>query len=280
MDVTDLYTMIPQEGGVTAIKRLLEVSGLKQIDGVKKEIILALTRFVMSDNFFCFYGSYYKQIRDGAMGSPLTLTVTNAYMYFVERPIAKWANRTCSLYDRYIDDLFIMSNVHADILKGIVQFWNKFDSNIEFSGSIRQTAEYLDVKLENRRGKLMSEVFHKPAHEPYFLPFTSTHAGHIKKNIPFVALVRAIRYCSSYDAFKREEANICISLLLNKYPMNFILKQLERISRTFQCAVLRRNNYLNIRKITLDSTDNNAKKAEIDFTNSGTIVFRIQPFAI
>ncbi|CAF1476775.1 unnamed protein product, partial [Rotaria sordida] len=38
MDVTDLYTMIPQEGGVTAIKKLMEASGLKQIDGVKKEI--------------------------------------------------------------------------------------------------------------------------------------------------------------------------------------------------------------------------------------------------
>jgi hypothetical protein len=89
MDVTDLYTMIPQEGGATAIKRLLEVSGLKQIDGVKKEIILALTRFVMSNNYFCFDRSYYRQIRGGVMGSPLTLTVANAYMYFVERPIAK-----------------------------------------------------------------------------------------------------------------------------------------------------------------------------------------------
>ncbi|CAF5021502.1 unnamed protein product, partial [Rotaria sp. Silwood1] len=188
MDVTDLYTMIPQEGGVTAIKRLIEASGLKQIDGVKKEIILALTRFVMTNNYFYFDGSYYKQIRGGAMGSPLTLTIANAYMYFVERPIEKWANRTCSLYYRYIDDLFIMSNVHTDILKGLVKFWNRIDNNIEFSESIGQTAEYLDVKLGNRGGKLTSEVFHKPSYEPYFLPYTSTHARHIKENIPFGAL--------------------------------------------------------------------------------------------
>ncbi len=44
----------------------------------------------------------------------------------------------------------------------------------------------------------MSEIFHKPAHEPYFLPFTSIHAEHIKNSIPFVAPVRAIRYCSTY----------------------------------------------------------------------------------
>jgi hypothetical protein len=131
MDVTDLYTMIPQEGGVTAIKRLLEASNLKQIDGVKKEIILALTRFVTTNNYFYFHGSYYKQIRGGAMRSPLTLTIANAYMYFVKRPILKWAQRICSLYYRYIDDLFIMSNVHADILKSLVKFWNRLDSNIE-----------------------------------------------------------------------------------------------------------------------------------------------------
>jgi hypothetical protein len=265
MDVTDLYTMIPQEGGVTAIKNLIEAVGLEQIDGIKKEIILALARFVMTNNYFYLNGLYYKQIRGGAMGSPLTLTIANAYMYFVERPISKWAQRTCSLYYRYIDDLFIMSNVHADILKGLVKFWNRLDSNIELTESIGDTAEYLDVKLENREGILVSEVFHKPSHEPYFLPFTSIHADHIKKNIPFGALVRAIRYSSNFSAFKREEAHICMSLLLNKYPLNFILKQLERVFQTFQCTAPTRNNYSNIRKIFLDAVNKNTKKTGVDF---------------
>jgi hypothetical protein len=265
MDVTDLYTMIPQEGGVTAIKRLIEASGLKQIDGIKKEICLALTRFVITNNYFYFDGLYYKQIRGGAMGSPLTLTIANAYMFFVERPISKWANRTCSLYYRDIDDLFIMSNVHADILKGFMHFWNKLDVNIELSESIGHTAEYLDVKLENRGGVLRLEVFHKPSYEPYYLPFTSIHAQHIKKNIPFEALVRAVRYSSTYSAFKREEVHICMALLLNKYPLHFILKQFERVPRTFHCPVPTEKNFIHIRNILLGTTDKNVKKAGIDF---------------
>ncbi|CAF4990187.1 unnamed protein product, partial [Rotaria socialis] len=188
MDVTDLYTMIPQEGGIKAIRKLMETSNIKQIDGVKKEIILALARFVMTNNYFYLDGLYYKQIRGGAMGSPLTLTIANAYMYFVERPISKWAIRTNSLYYRYIDDLFIMSNVDVDTLKGLVNHWNKLDININLSASIGHTAEYLDLKIENRGGSLISEVFHKASHEPYFLPFTSVHAKLIKKNIPYAAL--------------------------------------------------------------------------------------------
>jgi hypothetical protein len=271
MDVTDLYTMIPQEGGITAIKRLIEASSLKKIDGVKKEIILAIARLVMTNNYFYLNGFYYKQIRGSTMGSPLTLTIANAYMYFVERPIAKWAKGTCSAYYRYIDDLFIMSNVHADILKGLVHFWNKLDKNIELSDSIGRTAEYLDVKLENKEGKLVTEVFHKPSHGPYFLPFSSIHAEHIKKNISFGALIRAIRYSSNYNAFKQEEAHICMSLLLNKYPIKFIRQQFERVPQTFQCAVPTGKNYSIIRKIFLDAANNNVKndknvrKAKIDF---------------
>jgi hypothetical protein len=199
------------------------------------------------------------------MGSPLTLTLANTYMYFVEQPIAKWANRKCSLYYRYIDDLFIMSNVHTDILKALVHFWNKLDENIELTENIGLTAEYLDIRIGNHEGRLVSEVYHKPSHEPYFLPFTSIHMEHIKRNIPFGALVRAIRYSSSYSAFKQEEAHICMALLLNKYPIRFILKQIGRVPRTFRCTLPTRKKYSEIRKVFLDATDKHGRKAGIDF---------------
>ena len=270
MDVTDLYTMIPQEGGVKAIKKLIEMCGLKTIDGVKKEIVLTLARFVVTNNFFYLNGSYYKQVRGGAMGSPLTLTMANAFMFFVERPIAKWAIRTESLFYRYIDDLFIMTNVDLATLQGLVRFWNRLDSNIELSAAIGPSAEYLDVKLENRGGKLVSEVFHKPSHEPYYLPFSSTHAKHITKNIPFGALVRAIRYSSEYDSYRQEEARITMSLLLNGYQLSFILGQFKRVFLTFGVSAPTQRNFSRTRKAFLASAETNAaetnaKKAKIDF---------------
>lgn len=172
------------------------------------------------------------------MGSLLTFTIANTYMYFVEQPISKWSSRTSSLYYRYIDDLFIVSNLHQNTLEDLVRFWNRLDINIKFKESIGQTAEYLDARLENRGGTLVSNVFHKPSHEPFYLPFTSTHIKHIENNIPFEALIRAIRYCSNYRMFRREEVHICMSLLLNNYPINFILEQFERVPRKFQCPSL------------------------------------------
>jgi hypothetical protein len=56
-----------------------------------------------------------------------------------------------------------------------------------------------------------------------------------------------------------------MALLLNKYPLNFILKQFERVLRTFQCLVPTEKNFMNIRNILLDTAGNNVKKAGLDF---------------
>lgn len=46
------------------------------------------------------------------------------------------------------------------------------------------------MKLENSERRLVTEVFHKSSHEPYFLPLISMHAHHIRKDIPLESLVR------------------------------------------------------------------------------------------
>ena len=60
--------------------------------------------------------------------------------------------------------------------------------------------EFLDVYIKNSNGSLLTSVFHKPAAEPYVLPFASDHPRHIHINIPYEALLRAARLCSNvYD---------------------------------------------------------------------------------
>ncbi|CAF2092269.1 unnamed protein product [Rotaria magnacalcarata] len=59
--VVDLYTMIQQTEGVLAIKKMLDY---------------------LKNNYFSYEDQYYHQIRGVAMGSPLTLTIANCYMFF------------------------------------------------------------------------------------------------------------------------------------------------------------------------------------------------------
>ncbi|CAF4807246.1 unnamed protein product, partial [Rotaria sp. Silwood2] len=89
IDVLDLYTMIPQVEGVLSLKKMFDYLKLKKVGSLRAETIIRLGRFVMQNNYFSYDGQFYRQIRGGAMGSPLTLTMANSYMLFFERAIAE-----------------------------------------------------------------------------------------------------------------------------------------------------------------------------------------------
>jgi hypothetical protein len=234
MDVSDLYTMVPQVEGVLSLKKMLDHLGLKQVGGLRVETILRLARFVMKNNYFSYDGQYYHQIRGGAMGSPLTLTIANCYMFFYEHDIVKQVQNENGFYRRYIDDTFCAINWTKEQLLEQVANWNQIDSNIKLTAEISSTANFLDLHVENQDGLLQTSVFRKPSYEPYFLPFDSVHPMHIKRNIPYVALVRAIRYSSTFEAYINERESIRMALLLNKYTGDFIDRQFERVFSNFQ----------------------------------------------
>ena len=95
-------------------------------------------------------------------------------------------------------------------------------------------AEFLDVNIENSNGSLITSVFHKPAAEPYVLPFGSDHPRHVHINIPYEALLRAARLCSNVDTFDKERLKIEMILLLNGYPPKFIKDHFNRFFRLNQ----------------------------------------------
>jgi hypothetical protein len=99
---------------------------------------------------------------------------------------------------------------------------NNKDENIRISRSIGSTVEFLDVCVDNNQGKLKTTVFHKPAAEPYIVPFLSDHPRHIHRNTIKGALFRAVRLCSNVEDFDKERLNIELTLLLNGYPPKFI----------------------------------------------------------
>ncbi|CAF3242503.1 unnamed protein product [Rotaria socialis] len=254
IDVTDLYTMVPQIEGVLSLRKMLNELKLKQVGKLKIETIIRLSRFVMTNNYFSYNGQFYHQVRGGAMGSPLTLTISNCYMYFFERQIVNQIRNSGGLYFRYIDDIFITINWPVRHLLKQVDRWNKFDENINLSANIGSTVNFLDLNIENQDGQLYTTVFQKPSHEPNYLPFNSIHPLHMKKNIPFAMLLRAIRYCSTFQLFLNEREKLRMALLLNKYPNKIIDEQFNNMLLKFNVnEPLTVNNYIRYRQIVINS---------------------------
>ncbi|CAF4004891.1 unnamed protein product [Rotaria sordida] len=280
INVIDLYTMIPQVEGVLSLKNMLDYLKLKKASGLKIETIIRLSRFVMQNNYFSYDGQFYHQIRGGAMRLPLTLTMANCYMFFFERQIAKQIKNSGGLYFRYIDDLFIIINWPVRHLLKQIDIWNKFDENIKLKANIASFTNFLDLYMENRDGILFTTVYQKPSYEPYYLPFSSIHPLHMKKNIPFTMLLRAIRYCSTFQTYLDECDKLRVALLLNKYPNKILEQQFNNVLKKFNIdQPLTVTNYDKYRQNKLMNIDvknyPSTKRRVIPCRPSITIILRI-----
>ena len=92
---------------------------------------------------------------------------------------------------------------------------NTWHPNIKLEYKIGKSLPFLDVLMTNNNGILSTSVYHKPAAEPYVVPFISDHPRHVFRNIIQTALTRAIRYSSTLEAFQYERRYIQLMLLYN-----------------------------------------------------------------
>src|SRR5271156_5441881 len=103
-------------------------------------------------------------------------------------------------------------------LKKELEQANNKDINIKINYTINTSVDFLDITIMNENSQLKTSIYHKPTAEPYILPYTSDHPHHIRRNIPYAALLRAARICSNVNDFNSERIRIDVSLLLNNYP--------------------------------------------------------------
>ena len=153
-----------------------------------------------------------------------------------------------------------------------IEKWNTIDPNIRLKASFGDTINFLDLHISNNEGTLVTKVFHKPSYEPYYLPFNSIHPLHIKKNIPFAMILRALRYCSTFQLFVQEFESLRISLLLNKSPEQLINEQLDYMFKMFDLKrPLNSNDYQNIRLPFITQRFND--KPLVDYENNVFVRF-------
>ena len=99
-DITDLYTMLPQEESLDILTRFLVQHGYNKVKGIPLDAIRKLARIVITENAFIYDKLYYKQIIGGAMGSPFTLTLANIFMWYWEKELVRRQTSLNEIYGR------------------------------------------------------------------------------------------------------------------------------------------------------------------------------------
>lgn len=132
------------------------------------------------------------------------------------------------------------TNQSNDDISVVLQRAQLKDVNIRIEPTQGSTVNFLDVTVSNENGQLRTSIHHKPMAEPYYLPYTSDHPHRIHRNIPYSALVRAARFCSHLEDFKREQLRLHMALLLNHYPPKLIINQFLRFFQVYRAEHLYR----------------------------------------
>ncbi len=233
-DVKSLYTNIRIDEALRKIKALLlqEKYELKQVNKW-----IDLLRWVLKNNYFTYQGQIYHQICGTAMGSNVAPAFATLYMIFHEKQLMRRFNiqgkEFPPLYNRYIDDSFMLLNKDTPQLKEIKNLFNEMSPDLEFNfDASKDKINILDIivykgKRFYNRHRLDYKMYEKPTNPHQYTSPDSYVPGQYK--YPWITgeQIRMIRNSSDSKVYKEIELQFQEYLKLNGYDEYAINKYLK-----------------------------------------------------
>ena len=99
------------------------------------------------------------------------------------------------LWQRYIDDTFIIWQLGKDELKIFLEKRDNFHPSKFNRGCSRQKVNYFDVQVIVRKGKLITDLYLKQTDSHQYLDPSSCHLYHYIKSLPYSQALRINRIC-------------------------------------------------------------------------------------
>ena len=108
IDAKSLYTSIPHDEGIQAMKEALLNEGLEE---TQVWLITELAEIILKNNEFEFNGKYYLQCQGTAMGTRMAPQYANLFMTWLEtKMLNDWENpEDVKFWKRFIDDIFMIA---------------------------------------------------------------------------------------------------------------------------------------------------------------------------
>ena len=144
MDIKTLYTNIPNNEGIAAMKRKRDNYTKKT---VATKVITTFLALILTLNNFIFNSKFYLRIKGYAMGTICAPACANIFMPEFEGryiyPLIKNKSSSCL---RFIDEVFMVWTKSEKELKSFINEINKKHHSIKFDFKFsKQKIEFLDT---------------------------------------------------------------------------------------------------------------------------------------
>lgn len=240
MDVRGLYTNIPNEDGLTALKFYLDSCDRDKYD---TDCILRLAELVLTLNCMEFDGKYFSQISGTMMGSPFSVEYACLAMAYQEKLMFdRYSGEKPVMYFRYIDDIFGVSNMDREKLDDFVQYVSTFNPALKYTVEIGKNVNMLDMTLSVCRSKISATLFTKPTDSHSYLHYNSCHPRSCKDSIPYSQLLRVKRICSDPTDCEVKLKEMCSYFKKRGYPSKVVKAAKNKIDRLDRAELLKESN--------------------------------------
>ena len=170
LDVKSLYTNIPNNEGIKAVKESYEKYKEKTVS--TKVIITFLSLILTLNNFVFNYTHYLQTMGCATMGTICAPSYANIFMAnFEAKHIYPYIKEKPPLYLRYIDDIFmIWKGTKVELIKFIKELNEKHKTiTFDFQISPRKIA-FLDAMLyKDENNNIQTTLYRKPTDQQAFL---------------------------------------------------------------------------------------------------------------
>uniref|UniRef100_K7G6Y6 Reverse transcriptase domain-containing protein n=1 Tax=Pelodiscus sinensis TaxID=13735 RepID=K7G6Y6_PELSI len=225
MDVEALYTNIPHEDGLQAIRNTIP-------EDTTANLIADLCNFVLTHNYFRFENNLYLQISGTAMGTRMAPQYANIFMADLEQRFLNSRPLSPLLYLRYIDDIFMIWTHGQETLEIFHRDFNNLHPTINLSldHSTREI-HFLDTTVQINNGKLDTTLYRKPTDSYSYLHASSSHPEHTTRSIVYSQALRYNRICSNPTDRDQKLQDLYQAFINLNYPPRETKKQIERARR-------------------------------------------------
>ncbi|XP_078377902.1 uncharacterized protein LOC144661069 [Oculina patagonica] len=177
MDIKSLYTIIPNDEGLLALKHFLDKREKSENKDPPTDTLVRMAELLLTLNTFEFNGDYYKQVGGVAMGSKLGPNYACLFVGYVEeKMLAEYPSEKPELYKRFMDDVAGATSCSEQELQRFLEFASNYHPKIDYTWSVSADKfPFLDIYMIPRGNRIETSIYYKETDSHSYLDFGSSH---------------------------------------------------------------------------------------------------------
>jgi hypothetical protein len=245
-DVSALYPSIDIKDGINALRHAITIFNQQQQnldDIIDTEFIIALSTWILNNNYLSFGTSTWKQISGTAMGTPMAVVFANLYLLVLEwetLDLLKQDDPSFEpplLYVRFIDDIFLVARSQADGDLFLFTLGSR-RQRIDLETKSGLAVDFLDLTISvcprETDTILHTAIYQKPMNRYLYIPPFSYHQQSMFKSFIFSEIRRYRASCSLDSDFE----HTCAQFNTRLQQRGYDTAEYEQCKQRFQLTKL------------------------------------------